>query len=36
MRIVDYFDATAARMPQQEAFVDTERRVDYATAQRFV
>ena len=36
MRIADYFDATAQRLPRNEAFVDDERRVDYATAQAFV
>lgn len=36
MRIADYFDATAQRLPHNEAFVDDERRVDYATAQMFV
>ena len=36
MRIADYFDATVQRLPRNEAFVDDERRVDYATAQAFV
>ncbi|MEO8560118.1 MAG: AMP-binding protein [Rhodospirillales bacterium] len=36
MRIVDYFDATASRLPKHEAFVDAEARLDYGTAQKFV
>lgn len=36
MRIADYFDVTAARVPEREVFVDDTQRVDYATAQRFV
>lgn len=36
MRMSDYFDATAQLLPRNEAFVDDERRVDYATAQGFV
>lgn len=36
MRIADYFDVTAARLPDREVFIDDTRRVDYGTAQRFV
>lgn len=36
MRIADYFDVTAAKSPQHEAFVDSEQRLDYGAAQRFV
>ncbi len=36
MRIADYFDVTAARVPDREVFIDDTQRVDYATAQRFV
>ena len=36
MRMADYFDATAQRLPRNEAFVDSEGRVDYITAQGFV
>ena len=36
MRMADYFDAAAQRFPDNEAFVDSERRLTYAEAQRFV
>ena len=36
MRMADYFDATAQRLPRNQAFIDDERRVDYAEAQKFV
>jgi acyl-CoA synthetase (AMP-forming)/AMP-acid ligase II len=36
MRMADYFDAAAQRFPDNEAFVDSERRLSYAEAQRFV
>ena len=36
MRIADYFDATAKRLPCHEVFVDDTQRLDYQTAQRFV
>lgn len=36
MRIADYFEISAGRAPQREAFVDGERRFDYATSLKFV
>ena len=36
MRMADYFDATAQRLPRNEAFVDDEGRIDYQTAQKLV
>lgn len=36
MRISDYFDATAARLPQNAAVIEGDTRVDFAEAQAFV